>query len=118
MISTGSLDDLAARIGKVLESSPAKDIERNVRALLQAGLSRLDVVPRQEFDTQARVLLRTRELVEALEARVSDLEGRLADGTTARSMAGAPAGSVGSSSGADAAVSPQTTAAPDSTPRS
>jgi BMFP domain-containing protein YqiC len=71
-----ALDDLAARIGKAIEASPAKDIEKNVKALLQSGLLRLDLVSRQEFDTQAQVLLRTREKVERLEARLAELEGR------------------------------------------
>jgi len=71
-----ALDDLAARIGKAIEASPAKDIEKNVKALLQSGLLRLDLVTRQEFDTQTQVLLRTREKVERLEARLAELEGK------------------------------------------
>ena len=78
MFNSSTFDDLAARINKAIQSSPAKDIERNVKAMLQSGLSRLDVVPRREFDTQAQVLLRTRELVEALEARVAQLEATIA----------------------------------------
>jgi len=74
--NTHALDDLAARIGKAIEASPAKDIEKNVKALLQSGLLRLDLVTRQEFDTQAQVLLRTREKVERLESRLAELEGR------------------------------------------
>jgi BMFP domain-containing protein YqiC len=75
-VNTRVLDDLAARIGKAIEGSPAKDIEKNVKALLQSGLLRLDLVTRQEFDTQAQVLLRTREKVERLEARLAEMEGR------------------------------------------
>jgi ubiquinone biosynthesis accessory factor UbiK len=78
MMSSKTLDELAARIGKAIESSPAKDIEKNVKAMLQSGLSRLDVVPRTEFDTQAQVLLKTREKLEQLEARVAELEARFA----------------------------------------
>ena len=70
------LDDLAARISEAVAASPAKDIEKNVKAMLQSGLARLDVVTRQEFDVQAQVLLRTREKVEALERRVAELEAR------------------------------------------
>ncbi len=73
-----TFDDLAARIGKAIEDSPAKDIEKNVKALLQSGLARLDVVTRAEFDTQAAVLAKTREKVERLEARVAELEARFA----------------------------------------
>jgi BMFP domain-containing protein YqiC len=76
MLNTKSLDELAARIGKALEGSPVKDIEKNVKAMLQSGLTRLDLVTRQEFDTQVEVLRKTREKVERLEARVAELEAR------------------------------------------
>ena len=58
--NTQTLEDLAARIGKAIEASPAADIEKNVKAMLQGGLARLDLVTREEFDTQARVLAKTR----------------------------------------------------------
>ena len=76
MISTAPLDDLARRIGRAIEASPAKDIEKTVKALLQGGLAKLDVVPRAEFDVQAKVLARTREKLEALERQVAELEAR------------------------------------------
>ena len=71
-----TLDEWAARISKAVEASPAKDIEKNVKAMLQGGLSRLDLVTRAEFDTQSQVLLKTREKLEKLEARVAELEAR------------------------------------------
>lgn len=74
-----TLDELAARIGQALESSPAKDLEKNVKALLSTSLARLDLVTRQEFDLQREVLQRTREKVEVLEGRVAELEARCAD---------------------------------------
>jgi BMFP domain-containing protein YqiC len=74
MINSQTLDDLAARIGKLFDASPAKDIEKNVKAVLQSGLAKLDVVTRQEFDVQKEVLARTREKLDALEARVATLE--------------------------------------------
>jgi hypothetical protein len=77
MLETKSLDELAARIGAAIENSPAKDIEKNIKAMLGAGLARLDLVPRAEFDRQAEVLLKTREKVEALEVRLAELEARL-----------------------------------------
>ena len=76
MISTTTLDELARRIGRAIEASPAKDIEKNVKALLQGGLAKLDVVPRAEFDVQAKVLARTREKLEILEAKVAELEAK------------------------------------------
>ncbi len=78
MLNMAALDDLARRIGRLIESSPARDLERNVKALLQGALQRLDLVPREEFDLQAQVLLRSREKLEALEVRVAELEARIA----------------------------------------
>jgi BMFP domain-containing protein YqiC len=76
MLNTKAFEELAARVGQVIQNSPAKDIEKNVKALLASGLSRLDVVPRAEFDVQAQVLLKTREKLEALEQRLAELEAR------------------------------------------
>ena len=78
-----TLDDLAARIGKAVEGSPAKDVEKNIKAMLQGGLARLDLVTRAEFETQAAVLLKTREKLEQLETRVAELEARFAPPTSA-----------------------------------
>ena len=58
-----------------------RDLESNFRAVLRAGLGKLDLVTRDEFDTQSRVLERTRARLEALEARVRAMEGT-AEGTT------------------------------------
>lgn len=79
MLDRAALDDLARKIGRLVESSPAKDIEKNVKALLHSGLQRLDLVPRAEFDIQAAVLSRSRQKLEALELRVAELEARIAD---------------------------------------
>lgn len=78
MLNSKTLDELAARIGKAIEASPAKDIEKNVKAMLRSGLTRLDLVTRQEFEVQAEVLRKTREKAERLEARVAELEARAA----------------------------------------
>src|SRR5208282_4709754 len=78
MLNMDALDDLARRIGRVIESSPARDIEKNIKALLQDGVQRLDWVAREEFEIQAQVLRRSREKLDALEARVLELEARLA----------------------------------------
>ena len=70
-------EDLSARISGILAASPAKDLEKNLRALLSAAFARLDLATREEFEVQAKVLLRTREKLTELEARVAELEGRL-----------------------------------------
>jgi ubiquinone biosynthesis accessory factor UbiK len=76
-----SLEDLAKRLAEAMPPGVAAvrdDLEANFRAVLQAGLAKLDLVTRQEFDVQAGVLARTREKLEALEARLADLESRAA----------------------------------------
>jgi ubiquinone biosynthesis accessory factor UbiK len=75
---TEVLDELARRVGEALQNSPVRDLEKNARAVLQAGLSRLDLVTREEFDIQADVLMRAREQLTQLEARVAALEAQLA----------------------------------------
>ena len=55
-------------------ASPAADIEKNARALMSGFFARLDLVTREEFDIQAQVLQRTREMLKALEERVARLE--------------------------------------------
>jgi len=60
-----------------LAQSPAKDAEKNLRALLASFFSKLDLVTREELDVQARLLARSREQVNALEARVTELEARV-----------------------------------------
>ncbi|MBK7899779.1 MAG: accessory factor UbiK family protein [Azonexus sp.] len=74
MLDPKLLDDLAARLNTLLAATPAKDFEKNTRALVSGFLARLDVVTREEFDVQAQVLARTREKLKELEARVEALE--------------------------------------------
>jgi BMFP domain-containing protein YqiC len=70
-------NDLQARMSDLLKNSPAKDVERNVKAMLSQGFSKLDLVTREEFDTQTQVLVRTRARLEELERRVAELEQKL-----------------------------------------
>jgi BMFP domain-containing protein YqiC len=71
------LEDLSARISEFLAASPAKDFEKNVRALLSAAFAKLDLATREELEVQARVLARSREKLSQLEARVAELEAEL-----------------------------------------
>ena len=81
MLDPKHLDDLARRISAGLPSGIQllqDDFKRNLRASLEDGLRRLDLVSREEFDAQAAVLARTREKLERLERRVAEWE-RLAN---------------------------------------
>ena len=70
-------EELQAKINQIIDSSPAKDIEKNVRSLLTQGSSKLDLVTREEFDVQALQLLKIRERLDFLEKRVAELETEL-----------------------------------------
>ncbi len=77
MIDPRHLDELSQRLAAGLPAGLQllrSDLERNFRALLEAGLSRLDLVTREELDVQQAVLLRTRQRLEQMEARVAELE--------------------------------------------
>ena len=77
MPQTRILDDLSARIREFLAASPAKDVEKNLQALLSAAFAKLDLATRAELEVQAKVLARSREKLSQLEARVAELEARL-----------------------------------------
>lgn len=77
MINIRSLDELSKRLSELMPAdlNAAKaDIEKNIKSVLQTGLRKLDLVTREEFDVQRAVLLRTREKLEALEAKLSEME--------------------------------------------
>jgi ubiquinone biosynthesis accessory factor UbiK len=81
MIDLKSIDDLARRLSELVPPSlkdARADIEQNMKATLQAGLAKLDLVTREEFEVQRAVLLRTREKIDALERTVQILEARQA----------------------------------------
>jgi ubiquinone biosynthesis accessory factor UbiK len=70
------LDDLQKKIAQMLASSPVADLQKNLRAVLMQQFARLELVTQEEFEIQRQVLARTREKLEALEARVAKLESR------------------------------------------
>lgn len=70
------LDDLAAKFSALLAASPAKDVEKNVRALLTGAFARLDLVTREEFDVQREILARASERLAQLETRIAELEAK------------------------------------------
>lgn len=81
MLNSKVLDDLGNRVKEIIEKSPAKDVEKNLKAMLASAVSRLDLVTREEFEVQTQVLLRTREKLTELEARLAAIESRTTSGT-------------------------------------
>ncbi|MDH4094921.1 MAG: accessory factor UbiK family protein [Betaproteobacteria bacterium] len=76
MIDKGLLEDLGQRLSDAARASPAQDLEKNLRALLGAFFDRFDVVLREDFDVQRKLLERAQAKLSALEARVAELERR------------------------------------------
>jgi hypothetical protein len=70
------LDDLGDRIAQAVRAGPAQDIEKNLRALVLAFFDRFDLVAREDFDVQRKILERAQAKLAELEARVADLEAR------------------------------------------
>lgn len=78
MIYPKFLDELGVRIAELAAASPAKDLEKNARALLSSGFSKLDLVTREDFELQAALLARARAQLTALEKRIATLEAEAA----------------------------------------
>lgn len=91
MIDLGHIDELARRLSSLVPQGlreGREELQQNFKSVLQAGLGRLDLVTREEFDVQREVLLRTREQLEALQRTVAELEAQLgAAGSPAKSQA-------------------------------
>jgi BMFP domain-containing protein YqiC len=88
MIDLNHLDDLARRLSALVPPGlreGREELQQNFKSVLQSGLSKLDLVTREEFDVQRAVLLRTREKLEELQRTVAELEAQLgsADDTPA-----------------------------------
>ena len=85
MIDLNHIDDLARRLSSMVPpglrgnaSQELRDeLQQNFKSVLQTGLSKLDLVTREEFEVQRAVLLRTREKVEELQRAVTELEAQL-----------------------------------------
>ena len=76
MLDPKMFEDFTQRVSGLIANSPAADIEKNVRSMMSSFFSKLDLVTREEFDTQANVLARTRQLVDQLTARLDELDAR------------------------------------------
>jgi ubiquinone biosynthesis accessory factor UbiK len=76
-MSKESIENLAKKLAETLPEglrSMREDLENNFRGVLRSGISKLDLVTREEFEVQEAVLARTREKLEQLEAKLAELE--------------------------------------------
>ncbi len=104
MIDAKKIEQLARQVHDSMPKGIRElgdDVEKKIRQTLQAQLTRLDVVNREEFDVQTQVLLRTREKLAALEQRLAELEAKVAQPGTAAT----PAASATPATSATAATS-------------
>lgn len=74
MLDPKIFEELNNKLSALIAASPARDIERNVKALLASVFEKMELVTREEFEIQAELFARTREKLTALEARVAELE--------------------------------------------
>ncbi len=82
MLNPKLLDEMSSRVSSLLAATPAGDVEKNMRAALASLFAKLDLVTREEFDVQREVLARTRAKLQALEARIAELESARAASRT------------------------------------
>lgn len=74
MIAKQLFDELSNKLSETIANSPAKDLEKNAKALLGGAFSKMDLVTREEFDIQQQVLIKTRTKLSEIEARLAALE--------------------------------------------
>jgi ubiquinone biosynthesis accessory factor UbiK len=76
VIDPKMFEELRSRIDEAFRNSPAQDIEKNLRALLSSWFERLDLVLREDFEVQKKLLERAQAKLGELEGRIAELEGR------------------------------------------
>ena len=74
MMQSKFVEEITAKLSELAAQSPLKDFEKNSRAMLASVFAKMDLVTREEFDVQSQVLLRTREKLTELEAKLAALE--------------------------------------------
>ena len=76
MLNNEKLSEISNKIREIVKDSPLPDIEKNIDALLKGMFSKMELVTREEFDVQTEVLKRTRQKLEELEKKLSEIEAR------------------------------------------
>lgn len=79
MIAKQILDEIAQKLSETIANSPAKDMEKNAKAMLGGAFQKMDLVTREEFDIQQQVLIKTRTKLSELETRLAALEAQLSE---------------------------------------
>ncbi|MEQ1598911.1 MAG: accessory factor UbiK family protein [Methylotenera sp.] len=74
MFSSEKINEISNKINEMIKSSPLADVEKNINALIQGAFTKMELVSREEFDVQAEVLRNTREKLEMLEKKLTELE--------------------------------------------
>ncbi len=78
MEKSAFFENLQARLGKMLDETPAADLRQNLRAMLQQGFEHFDLATREQLDLQTELLSRAQARIADLEARIARLEGERA----------------------------------------
>ncbi len=76
MLNNEKLTEISNKIRQIVKDSPLSDIEKNIDALLKGMFTKMELVTREEFDVQTEVLKRTRQKLEELEKKLSEIEAR------------------------------------------
>jgi BMFP domain-containing protein YqiC len=76
MLNNEKLNEISNKIREIVKDSPLPDIEKNIDALLKGMFTKMELVTREEFDVQTEVLKRTRQKLEDLEKKLSEIEAR------------------------------------------
>jgi len=74
MMNNEKLREISNKIREIVKDSPLPDIEKNIDALLKSMFTKMELVTREEFDVQTEVLKRTRQKLEELEKKLSEIE--------------------------------------------
>jgi len=76
MLNNEKLKEMSNKIREIVKDSPLPDLEKNIDALLKSMFTKMELVTREEFDVQTEVLKRTRQKLEDLEKKLSEIEAR------------------------------------------
>ena len=76
MLNNEKISEISNKIRELVKDSPLPDIEKNIDALLKGMFTKMELVTREEFDVQTEVLKRTRQKLEELEKKLSEIEAR------------------------------------------